>query len=67
MKTIYNTPQGKQKILALYDEQLSRLKTIMISIWKLRLAKRISLKPAIQRACLCLYFMAGMQRAPIIY
>lgn len=27
MKTIYNTPQGKQKILALYDEQLSRLKT----------------------------------------
>ena len=25
MNTIYNTPQGKQKIIALYDEQLSRL------------------------------------------
>lgn len=25
MNTIYNTPQGKQKIIALYDGQLSRL------------------------------------------
>lgn len=27
MKGIYNTPQGKQMIIALYDEQLSRIKT----------------------------------------
>lgn len=27
MKSIYNTPQGKEKIIALYDEQLSRLAT----------------------------------------
>lgn len=33
MKTIYNTPQGKQKILALYDEQLSRLKTSFYDIY----------------------------------
>lgn len=26
MKSIYNLPQGKEKIIALYDEQLSRLK-----------------------------------------
>lgn len=27
MRGIYNTPQGKQKIIALYDAQLSRIKT----------------------------------------
>lgn len=27
MKGIYNTPAGKQMIMELYDEQLSRVKT----------------------------------------
>lgn len=68
MKSIYKSAQGKQKIIDLYDEQLSRLNVPYHDIYiATSFGQTHLMKQGFKRGRLCLYFMAAMRLPPIIY